>query len=124
MVCQILCSFSFEAVISSARGPYHALMYVRLRVSISPRNAFAMLLLFLLSNRLECKPPKIFLLILMYQTLPARPAWIISPVCLSSALSTGQPSPSAFARVNSSFVPIILKALFSVSIVPNKGMLV
>lgn len=54
-------------------------------------------------------------------TLPALPAWMISPVKRSFALSTGHPDPSAFARVSSNFVPIILKLLFSVSIVPNSG---
>lgn len=52
---------------------------------------------------------------------PARPTWMISPVRFSSALRTGQLAPSALTIVHSSFVPMILNVLFSVSTVPNSS---
>jgi len=77
--------------------------------------------LFLPYNRIEakrhCHTKTVY-------TLPALPAWMISPVCLSSDLRTGHPSPSAFASVSSSFVPMILKVQLSGLMVPNSGMLV
>lgn len=53
--------------------------------------------------------------------LPALPVCMISPVGRSSLLSTGQPDPSAFAKVNSSFVPMILNSDASVSIGAYNG---
>jgi hypothetical protein len=46
---------------------------------------------------------------------------MISPVDRSSLLSTCQPDPSAFAKVNSSFVPMILNSDAFVSIGAYNG---
>ena len=47
---------------------------------------------------------------------------MISPVCRSSARSTGQPDPSALASSNSTFVPMILYLLFSGSMEAKSDM--
>ena len=60
-------------------------------------------------------------LILTPHALPALPVCMISPVGRSSLLSTGQPVPSAFANVNSSFVPMILNSDVFVSIGAYSG---
>jgi hypothetical protein len=46
---------------------------------------------------------------------------MIDPLTGSVDFNTGQPMPSSFASVNSSFVPMILKVLFSGTILPYNG---
>ena len=53
--------------------------------------------------------------------LPARPTWMISPVLCPSLLNDGHPALSAFARLISSFVPMILKVDLSGSMGPYRG---
>ena len=57
-------------------------------------------------------------------SLPALPAWMISPVCGSVDLKTGQPAESALAMDSSNLVPMILKEDLSGSMDPNSSILV
>ena len=61
------------------------------------------------------------MLVSIRHALPALPVCMISPVGRSSLLSTGHAEPSAFANVNSSFVPMILNSDFFVSIGAYSG---
>jgi hypothetical protein len=58
---------------------------------------------------------------LLVYALPARPTWMISPLCFSSPRKTGQEAPSALTSLSSSLVPMILNSLFSLSMAPNSG---
>lgn len=53
--------------------------------------------------------------------LPALPIWKISPLCASSLRSTGHDVVSALASVTSSFVPSILKVVFSGLMAAKRG---
>ena|SRR5436190_2058287 len=56
-----------------------------------------------------------------HYAFPALPVCMISPVGRSSLLSIGHPVPSAFAMINSSFVPMILNSDAFVSIGAYSG---
>lgn len=103
-----------------------AAVYFRL-IARRAQPDYKLISLMIKTNSLPSKTPLDFLgtyLILhasclMSQALPALPDCIISPECGSFARKTGQPVPSAFASVNSSFVPMTLNSHFSGTMSPK-----